>query len=376
MLVSPCRTRGESRRLGATQPILALRPNRWQRARPHGIGSRRLARRARSVKTAASVTDIAIHTRALSRHFGAAAVVDSLDLDVERGRIFGFLGPNGAGKTTTIRMLTGILRPTGGEGRVVGYDLVTQAEDLKRHIGYVAQHFGLYDDLTAAENLRFYARVYGRPDASILDRLLARYGFDEYRNVLARHLSGGFRQRLALVCALTHAPELLFLDEPTAGVDPAVRKQLWDFFYELADRGTTLFITTHYMEEAERCDRLAFLHRGRLVADGTPDDIKQSFDDRDVFVLRCRYDPRVVAAAGRLDGVQLVNQFGSTLRIVAAKSSQSERRLLERLRLEDRKDVTIARDRPTIEDVFVLLTGAQQAAAGAPQSTQPVGSAQ
>jgi len=311
------------------------------------------------------VSEVAIHTRELTRRFADATVVDSLDLDVERGRIFGFLGPNGAGKTTTIRMLTGILRPTSGQGRVVGYDLATEAEQVKRHIGYVAQHFGLYDDLTAAENLRFYAHVYGKPDPALLDRLLTRYGFDEHRGVLARDLSGGFRQRLALVCALTHAPELLFLDEPTAGVDPAVRKQLWDFFYELADRGTTLFITTHYMEEAERCDRLAFLNRGRLVADGTPDSIKRSLADRDVFVVSCRYDPRIVAAAGRLDGVELVNQFGSTLRVVVAKGSQNERGLIERLRLGDREGLAVTRDRPTIEDVFVLLTQSQQRTAPA-----------
>jgi ABC-2 type transport system ATP-binding protein len=300
---------------------------------------------------------LAISTHGLTRRFGSVAAVEELDLDVAAGQIFGFLGPNAAGKTTTIRMLTGILRPSAGRGVVLGFDVGREAEEVKRRIGYVAQHFGLYDELTASENLRFYARVYGGERSDVLDRLIQRYGFAEHRDVLAKNLSGGYRQRLALICALTHEPRLLFLDEPTAGVDPSVRKELWDFFYELADTGTTLFVTTHYMEEAERCDRLAFIHRGRLVVDGTPDEIKQALTDCDVFAVGCRYDPDVVSRARRLQGIEIVNQFGNTLRLVTTRGAFDAGALKQALGLGDRTDVVVASDRPSIEDVFVTLTG-------------------
>lgn len=303
-----------------------------------------------------SSSGVAISTRGLTRRFGGVAAVDDLDLDVAAGQIFGFLGPNAAGKTTTIRMLTGILRPSAGEGTVLGFDLNREAEAIKRRIGYVAQHFGLYNELTASENLDFYARVYGRTKSATLEGLIHRYGFDEYRDVRAKNLSGGYRQRLALICALTHEPRLLFLDEPTAGVDPSVRKELWDFFYELADAGTTLFVTTHYMEEAERCDRLAFIHRGRLVVDDTPEGIKGALTGRDVFAVGCRYDPDVVARARGLDGIQMVNQFGNTLRLVTTQGRYDEPALKQALGLADRPDVAVAIDRPSIEDVFVTLT--------------------
>ncbi len=298
----------------------------------------------------------AISTRGLTRLFAGRAVVDGLDLEVPTGQIFGFLGPNAAGKTTTIRMLAGILRASGGEGSVLGFDLHREPESIKRQIGYVAQHFGLYDNLTAAENLEFYASIYGGAEPQRLTRLIERYGFAPHRDMQAKNLSGGFRQRLALICALTHAPRLLFLDEPTAGVDPGVRKELWDFFYELADSGATLFVTTHYMEEAERCDHLAFIHRGRLIADDTPEGIRQALTGCDVFRVGCRYEPGVVARARQLDGVEMVNQFGDTLRLVIADGRYDEATLAPALGLEARPEVAVVRDRPTIEDVFVTLT--------------------
>jgi ABC-2 type transport system ATP-binding protein len=287
----------------------------------------------------------AISTHGLTRRFGDRTVVDALDLEVPSGQIFGFLGPNAAGKSTTIRMLAGILKPSDGEGSVLGFDLYREAERIKRRIGYVAQQFGLYDNLTAAENLDFYASLYGAAEPTALARLIERYGFAPYRDVQAKNLSGGFRQRLALICAL-----------PTAGVDPGVRKELWDFFYELADSGTTLFVTTHYMEEAERCDRLAFIHHGRLIADDTPEGIKQALVARDVFRVGCRYEPEVVARARRLEGVEMVNQFGDALRLVLARGRYDEAALKQALGFEERPEVAIERDRPTIEDVFVTLT--------------------
>ena len=232
----------------------------------------------------------AIHTRALRKVFGALVAVDSLDLDVARGEVFGLLGPNGSGKTTTIRMLCGLLAPTAGEAIVVGLDVRREAEALRSRIGYMSQRFGLYDDLTVYENLRFYATVYGlhgeerrvRLESLLLDRGLA-----PRRDQLAGTLSGGWKQRLALACATAHEPPLLFLDEPTAGVDPASRRRFWELIHLLAHAGTTVLVTTHYMDEAARCDRLAFLSRGRLIAQGTPAQITTQFGKpsvEDVFI--------------------------------------------------------------------------------------------
>jgi len=298
----------------------------------------------------------AISTQGLSKSFGETLAVDSVDLEVAEGSIFGLLGPNGAGKTTTIRMLTGILSPSMGQATVLGYDLRRQAESVKRNIGYVAQHFGLYENLSCAENLQFYARVYGKADDQVLDELLHRYRFTKYRSVLARELSGGLRQRLALICALTHSPQLLFLDEPTAGVDPAVRKELWDFFYELAHSGTTLFVTTHYMEEAERCDRLAFIQNGRLIASDTPEGIRGLLKDQEVLVLNRRYDPALVRRAGGLSGITVVNQVGGTLRLLSSAGRYDENSITAALGLSIDAGTIVTHDRPSIEDVFIALT--------------------
>jgi ABC-2 type transport system ATP-binding protein len=232
----------------------------------------------------------AIHTRALRKVFGTLVAVDSLDLDVARGEVFGLLGPNGSGKTTTIRMLCGLLAPTSGEAVVVGLDVRREAEALRSRIGYMSQRFGLYDDLTVYENLRFYATVYGlhgEERRTRLEQLLRDRGLAPRRDQLAGTLSGGWKQRLALACATAHEPPLLFLDEPTAGVDPASRRRFWELIHVMAHAGTTVLVTTHYMDEAERCDRLAFLSRGRLIAQGTPAEITAQFGKpsiEDVFI--------------------------------------------------------------------------------------------
>jgi ABC-2 type transport system ATP-binding protein len=236
------------------------------------------------------VSDLAIRTRGLRKAFGELVAVEALDLDVPRGEVFGLLGPNGSGKTTTIRMLCGLLTPTSGEATVVGYDIRTQAELLRLDIGYMSQRFGLYDDLTVYENIRFYATVYGLHGAERarrLDELLRERGLEERRNQRAGTLSGGWKQRLALACATAHRPALLFLDEPTAGVDPASRRHFWEIVHQMTHGGTTVLVTTHYMDEAARCDRLAFLSRGKLIAVGAPDEITQQFGQtsiEDVFI--------------------------------------------------------------------------------------------
>ena len=224
----------------------------------------------------AASTDNAIVTEALHRRFGELVAVERLDLSVRRGEIFGLLGSNGSGKTTTIRMLTGLLPPTSGTAMVAGVDVVAEPEAVRRRLGYMSQRYGLYDDLTVEENLRFYAGLYGLIGAegkARVEELIRELAFTPRRRQLAGTLSGGWKQRLSLACATAHRPDVLFLDEPTAGVDPAARRQFWVVIRELAGRGTTILVTTHYMDEAERCERVALLWRGKLVALGAPHEI-------------------------------------------------------------------------------------------------------
>ncbi len=221
-----------------------------------------------------------IETHLLRKVFGERVALEGLDLVVHRGEIFGLLGANGSGKTTTIRMLCGLLAPTSGEARVVGTDVVRDPEQVRRRIGYMSQRFGLYEDLTIAENLRFYAGVYGLRGTAAkvrIDELMEELDLAPRSRQLAGTLSGGWKQRLALACAMAHKPELLFLDEPTAGVDPASRQRFWNQIGAFAARGTAILLTTHYMDEAARCGRLAFLLAGRLIADGTPEEIIAHF---------------------------------------------------------------------------------------------------
>ena len=241
----------------------------------------------------------AVKTTHLRKTFGSLVAVESLDLEIRRGEVFGLLGPNGSGKTTTIRMLTGLMQPTSGEATVVGYDIRRDSEAIRRNIGYMSQRFGLYDDLTVIENIRFYAGVYGlvgRERDERIAALMDELGLTARATQLAGTLSGGWKQRLALACATAHRPAMVFLDEPTAGVDPAARRRFWETIYVLASRGTTILVTTHYMDEAERCQRLAFLSRGHLIGVGTGQEILQQFhmpSIEDVFIELQRRDEGV-----------------------------------------------------------------------------------
>ena len=245
------------------------------------------------------VAAAAVVTRGLRKMFGSFVAVAGLDLTIARGEVFGLLGANGSGKTTTIRMLTGLLTPTAGTATVVGFDIAREQEAIRRAIGYMSQKFGLYDDLTVVENLRFYATVYGLRGAAREERmtqLLDELDLAPRAQQLAGTLSGGWKQKLALACATAHRPAMLFLDEPTAGVDPAARRRFWEIIYELAARGTTILVTTHYMDEAARCQRLGFLSRGHLIAVGTPDDVPRQFGQptiEDVFIELQRRDDAV-----------------------------------------------------------------------------------
>jgi ABC-2 type transport system ATP-binding protein len=240
--------------------------------------------------------DAAVVIRGLTKRFGSLVAVDALDLSIQRGEVFGLLGPNGSGKTTTIRMLCGLMEPTTGSATVVGYDVAHEAEQIRRRIGYMSQRFGLYDDLTVKENIRFYATIYGLHGAARTQRvgeLIEELNLGARVGQLAATLSGGWKQRLALACAIAHQPGMLFLDEPTAGVDPASRRLFWQKIHALASQGTTILVTTHYMDEAERCDRLAFLSRGHLIAIGTVAEVLAQFHQpsvEDVFIELQRRD--------------------------------------------------------------------------------------
>ena len=251
--------------------------------------------------TATDAAQPAVHTEKLTKIFGEVTAVDNVTFDINRGEVFGVLGPNGSGKTTTIRMLCGLLTPTSGAATVAGFDVRTQSEEIRRNIGYMSQRFGMYEDLTVAENLDFYSSLYGlagQEKRKRMDELFDELGLRPRINQLVGTLSGGWKQRISLACAIAHHPQVLFLDEPTAGVDPAARRRFWDTIYELAKSGTTILVTTHYMDEAARCQRIAFLSRGHLIAIGTSEEVTKQFGKptiEDVFIELQRRDEGVTA---------------------------------------------------------------------------------
>ena len=243
---------------------------------------------AKDAPTPSAEPTWAVDTRELTRRFGSFTAVDRISLRVRRGSIFGFLGPNGSGKSTTIRMLIGLLRPSAGSATVLGLDIVREAEEIRHRIGYMSQKFSLYEELTARENLRFYAGVYSLSTAQAAGRqeeLFRLLGLEPYAERRSGELSTGWRQRLALACAMVHRPRILFLDEPTAGVDPLTRRNFWELLYSLGQGGTTVFVTTHYMDEADHCHELAFIYGGRIIARGTPDALRGERPSlEDIFV--------------------------------------------------------------------------------------------
>ncbi len=302
-------------------------------------------------------TDTAIIARGLTRTFGKVTAVDRLDLTVGRAQVYGFLGPNGSGKSTTIRMLCGLLLPSAGEIQVLGYRIPEQAEALKRRIGYMTQKFSLYDDLTVRENLEFVAAVHELDRAHSRRRvseLLARYRLGELRDQLAGTLSGGQKQRLALAAAVLHAPELLLLDEPTSAVDPQSRREFWDSLFALTDAGTTILVSTHYMDEAERCHRLAILDRGRLVADGTPRELEDALPGQ-VFVIDCINPRAAQAALAEFPEIAAMAQIGASLRVLGSDGADLRVRIAARLRTAG-ITAQVETARPNLEDVFVAAT--------------------
>jgi ABC-2 type transport system ATP-binding protein len=310
-------------------------------------------------------TGFAVTVRDLERRFGDFVAVDRVSFDVRAGEIFGFLGPNGSGKSTTIRILTGILAPSSGGGTVAGYDIATEAEMIKARIGYMSQKFSLYEDLTVQENIDFYAGIYRIPPDKRRARkewVIAMAGLAEHRNSRTGVLPGGWKQRLALGCALLHEPPVIFLDEPTSGVDPLSRRRFWDLIYDLSSKGVTVFVTTHYMEEAEYCDRIGLIHRGQLIAVGTPHELKTDRMKEAALEVSCDRPQDAIGEVEDLAEIKGVALFGGGLRVVASDAEAARQALAERLAergyaIERMDTVT-----PSLEDVFVSLVEARDRA--------------
>jgi ABC-2 type transport system ATP-binding protein len=294
---------------------------------------------------------LAIDVHGMTKRFGDRTVVNHIDIQVRTGEIFGFLGPNGSGKTTFIRMLCGLLRSDEGSGTCLGYDVRTQTDEIKRHVGYMTQRFSFYEDLSVQENLEFVARIYGLPECRVAVReSLEHLGLENRRRQLAGELSGGWKQRLALAACLIHRPRLLLLDEPTAGVDPKARRDFWDQIHSLAGAGLTSLITTHYMDEAERCHRLAYISEGNLLTQGTVDEVIAQAKLETVSIE----GPELAALAVRLraePGVEQVVAFGNTLHVSGTDPKQLEKSIAAACTATQRW----RRIDPSLEDVFIHL---------------------
>jgi len=302
--------------------------------------------------------ELAVDVRGLTRVFGDFVAVDHIDLQVDAGTVFGFLGPNGAGKSTTIKMLCGILRPTGGDGTVGGFDIRRDSEALKSHIGYMSQRFSLYEDLTVLENLRFFAGIYnvrGTQRDVRIEWALEMAGLRGREGMRTADLAGGWRQRLALGCAVLHEPPILFLDEPTSGVDPASRRNFWEMIGELSGRGITVFVTTHYMDEAEHCARLALIYGGRVVACGSPAQLKREHMSRALLEVACSELMAAYAALKGQPALASVALFGNNLHVVAADEDAARTAIAERLAGAGIVLRHTRRIEPSLEDAFVAI---------------------
>ncbi|MEW6740787.1 MAG: ATP-binding cassette domain-containing protein [Nitrospirota bacterium] len=300
--------------------------------------------------------DIAVKIEGLTKKFGDFVAVDGISLAVKRGEVFGFLGPNGAGKSTTIKMLCGLLLPTSGNGFVAGYDIMKESEEIKKTIGYMSQKFSLYDDLTVEENIGFFSGIYGVLNSRKKERMewvLEMAGLKDRKDAITRTLPGGFKQRLALGCAVLHEPPIIFLDEPTSGVDPISRRNFWNLIYDMSKAGTTIFVTTHYMDEADYCDRLALIYRGKIIAEGTPNELRREHMKQNVLEIEV---DRFVEAMEILqkEGIEAAI-FGNLLHAVVADARSGIPRVKRILESSNIRVAGIEKIPPSLEDVFVTL---------------------
>jgi ABC-2 type transport system ATP-binding protein len=300
--------------------------------------------------------NISVKVEGLTRSFGDFVAVDTISLAIRKGEVFGFLGPNGAGKSTTIKMLCGLLLPTGGNGAVGGYNIMTESEEIKKHIGYMSQKFSLYDDLTIEENINFFSGIYGVRKTKREERkewALEMSGLQEQRTDLTRTLPGGIKQRLALGCALLHEPPVVFLDEPTSGVDPISRRNFWNLIYDMAQTGTTIFVTTHYMDEADYCDRLALIYRGKIIAEGSPGEMRRTYMKQDVLEIEA---DKTIEAMEIIFGNKIETAvFGSLLHATVENADEFIPRIRQMLEQSGIVVARIEKITPSLEDVFVTL---------------------
>jgi ABC-type multidrug transport system ATPase subunit len=315
------------------------------------------------------MADAMIQCEGLTKRFGHFTAVDHVTFSVAKGSIFGFLGPNGSGKSTVIRMLCGILEPSDGQARIAGLDVVREIDEIKEMIGYMSQKFSLYDELTADENLSFYGRLHGLKGAALKqrrDELIGLTHLEPYLKRRAALLSGGWRQRLAMACALMHKPKVLFLDEPTAGIDPVARRELWDLLFEFSSMGMTLFVTTHYMDEAERCSHVGYIYMSRLIVCGIPDDLKQLPEVNPPGTRRldvtCDHVTTGLQALRHEPGVLGATVFGQSMHLLV-EENMSEELLRSKLNTAGIHHVDIRPIAPSLEDVFVALTNKHAALA-------------
>lgn len=307
-----------------------------------------------------------IRTERLTKRFGDLTAVQDVNLTISRGDIFGFLGPNGSGKSTVIRMLCGLLQPTAGKAELDGLDVVQESEEIKKRIGYMSQRFSLYEDLTVQENLDFYGAIYGLNRFQLTKRrrtVVELVGIEDRQGQMVRTLSGGFKQRLALACSLLHVPKILFLDEPTAGIDPVARREIWDLLFRLAGEGTTLFVTTHYMDEAERCSQIGYIYHSRLMVCGKPQELKRlpeiNPEGAAWLEVRCEEPTRALSLLRSLPDIVDATIFGESIHILARRGIDGAS-IEDFLRGEKMDRVECRGVLPSLEDVFVTLTRQQR----------------
>ena len=311
----------------------------------------------------ASANGFAVEMHELVKTFGTFVAVDHVSLQVKKGEIFGFLGPNGAGKSTTIRMLCGLLTPTSGEASVTGFNVKTQPEEIRRNIGYMSQKFSLYDDLTVDQNIDFFTGMYGVPRERRQQRkdyVLEMANLKERRDAMTRTLSGGWKQRLALGCAILHDPPVLFLDEPTSGVDPIARGAFWNLIHDLAETGHTVFVSTHYMDEAEYCHRLALMYRGKVIALGTPEELKRDLDGHGLLRLDTGATLDTMRTLESVPGVIESAVFGGGLHVVVDDGQAVMERIRQKLESEKIEIRRLEPITPSLEDVFVAMIEAEE----------------
>jgi len=302
--------------------------------------------------------ELAVKVQDLEKRFGDFTAVNHINFEVKQGEIFGFLGPNGAGKSTTIRMLCGIYTPTSGSGSVGGFDIIREQYKIKEHIGYMSQKFSLYDDLTVEENIDFYSRIYNIPEKQRQkrkDETIQLAGIEDFRSSLTSTLSGGWKQRLALGCAIIHQPKIIFLDEPTSGVDPITRANFWSVIKEMAAQGRTIFVTTHYMDEAENCNRLVMIYHGTMIAMGSPEEMKTKVMKNEILEIAMPHAETWLEKISGLESIKETALFGVNIHAVA---SDAEKAVLELKKLFDAQglsDYSVNKIKASLEDVFVSL---------------------